>query len=163
MVYFSQRWEGSHVNRIWKSITLILSLLLILCAAAGCTPAETGPEFETAFIYSEYGEMVGQTECLVDGDPASESLARVEIESNSVNSKKSTYKDLASEYGLGLTVLSDENGDCHVYTVDKIPVIKVLDWEGVYYVIPAQSEEAAWEIYGNYMHALAESMGIAED
>ena len=151
------------MNRVWKGVALVIGLLLVFCAVAGCTPAETDPEFETAYIYSEYGKMVGQTECLVDGDPTSDSLACVEIKSNSVNNKKSTYKDLVSEYGLGMPALSDENGGCHVYTVDKIPVIKVLNWDEAYYVIPAQSEEAAWEIYANYMRALAESMGISED
>ena len=41
--------------------------------------------------------------------------------------------------------------------------IRVMDWEKVYYVIPAQSEEDARYLLEVFMRAYAQSQGIDEE
>ena len=147
------------MNRICKS-ALLLAALLVLCALAGCAPEDTGPKFETAYVIDEYANLAATTQCLVDGDPTSDAVARIEIKACDAISTDALYTELVAEYGLGLPALSNLDGSCVVFTADKVPVIRVTDWEKTYYVIPAQTEADARKALETFMRAYAESMGI---
>lgn len=149
------------MNRIWKGAALLFAALMLL-TAVGCTQKDTGPKFEKAYIIDEYATLVGETQCLVDGDPTSDAVARIEIKSSAARNTDAVYTELKAEYGLGVPALCDEYNSCIVFTADKRPVIKVMDWEKVYYVIPAQSEEDARHLLEVFMRAYAQSQGIDE-
>lgn len=150
------------MNKVYKGAALVLALLAVL-AVAGCTQETEKPQYQSAYIFDEYAKIVDTTHCRVDGDPTSDALTRIEIKASSAKNTDAVYADLKTEYGLGLPALCDEYDNCIVFTADKVPVIKVMDWEQIYYVIPAQSEEDARHTFEIFMRAYAESMGIGEE
>ena len=149
------------MKNVLKNVAVLTAFLLAVCGLAGCTPKETGPQFETAYVIDEYAKLAATTQCLVDGDPVAGDVIRVEIKACDVRSTDSVYEDVVSDHGLGLPAFSNLDGSCVVFTVDKTPVIRITDWEKTYYVIPAQSEEDARDVLEAFMRAYAESMGIS--
>ena len=150
------------MKNVLKSVAALTAFLLTVCGFAGCTPAEAGPEYETAYIIDEYAELVDTTQCLVEGDPV-EAVTTVHIKGNDARRNDAVYTEFSVDYGQGLPALVDINNGCVIFTVDKNPVIKVLDWDKIYYVVPAQSEEDARNYLADYMRAYAISCGIDEE